>query len=789
MQPNDLNKKEESAFGEKESDWYESVKPEKSKPKDDNKANGRSIEDIGQEEKNKLGQGYTASSVSKKAKSKMNSALKKRLAFFGVSAIGLLGVLALNFFLSFSGGGIQNLDRLLDSYRMATINRQFANRVTHIALNDTLNTGNNRPSTARGSNSLFQKMSGWNSRKAMRAIGASNLEFNFERRAGRNVLVSVTDRLSNRTISRDNLGTGAFARQVTDLVDLSIREGEIGNRKFMRRNTVNLVRQNAGIRFYKFREFINRRGDNLTRNEARQILNQETLEDARRARRTVRSNLGVVNDAVDQQTSDVEEGRVRDPGIDQDRVRAATRISGFSDAAFIATMSCIAGDISGQTLEVIENRIYGPMRAYAEFKTKMNQRQIGDVTPEAIEVEADRWNDWHLSGAAQMALNRPHSEIDEEMMLSDEDFPFTIFGMQVSTVRRLALFVNFVSNPIEGTRTAFTDRFFPDNELDIDALPEALEDGELEEDTTAFSELPSGCDILLNPYSQGAIAGVEIVTTIVSFGGVRAALAGVTSSWRVAARIIAGNSAGWYVFNRVLPSYVDALAGFDGMALEGEGPDNANKIDLGLLLMKNSIGVKSGASTISPQLASQQQRESVARYMEVERSKGFVYGYFSPENPFSLTTNVAINLKNTFSSPAKPLNTIASLVSSPFSLISKVQASNGNYPPEEEFYGMHEYQFGWEDALIEGVDERFSHTENIIFVEENFDRLRDNYAECFNFTMVDLASRSSYPDKCSEVDAKRYGMYLLDCISIDQVINEGSDTDSFESTACNFIRE
>lgn len=811
MSSEELKNREENNFGYDDgSGWYNRTQSSnKDKNKKHENHNTKSVTD----EQKSLG--YKA--MAKKSK---KSGMKKKAAFGGIGLTAIFAAVALNLFLSLGGGGLMlNLDRLYEAYRLQNINRQFARRVAHISLSDSLaGASGPRPTTglSAANASMFQRMGRWSPNSAMRNLGASGIEFNFERnRLGRNRLVSVTDRNTGRTINRSNLRPSEFTRQVTDLVDVNMTE--MGKNRFYRRQTANFVRQNTGIRLSKFREFLTRGSQEMSASERRRLLMAERLDDMTAGRSPRRSRIATIDEGAQEQRRRLQEdGRLSDNWSENTtlnrRRQMLTRMGNVSDANLVLTMGCIANDISGQTLNVIENRINGPLRAYADFRTKNDQIRAGDVTDAAIAAETEYWAGAHQSAAIQRATGTPHENIPNRTKLTEIEYPFTLFGMQISTVQRLAFIVNTATNPL-GALQSFLG-FSNQDDFDFEEIPTPNidniqssisndilgedEDGEF----SVGSEATIGqvidnadensrvakmglCDVLLHPAGQAAIGVGELAITIASLGGVRAASAALTSSWRVGARIAAGSSISYLIYFRVIPAYIDNLNGIDSMPLPGEGPRNGNKIDVGALLLKNSIAASSGGTILSTETAMEQQRESIARFREHERSKGALYAYLSPNNPLSLTSRLAYSMHSINLRTIGPsiLNVFSSTLQ-PSRLIPRVSASN-NYPPEEEFYGMQDSQFGWENSHIDGTDERFDFINNTVYVENNFDELNEKYAGCFNTSMLAYAT-GNYPDECDTTDAMRYGIYYLDCISIDQVESTGPDG-SYESTTCNYI--
>lgn len=803
MSSEELKNREENNFGYDDgSGWYNRTR---SSNEDRNKKhenhNTKSVAD----EKESLGY----KTMAKKSK---KSGMKKKAAFGGIGLTAIFAVVALNLFLSLGGGGMMlNLDRLYEAYRLQNINRQFARRVAHISLSDSLaGASGPRPTTGlSGANaSMFQRMGRWSPNNAMRALGASGLEFNFERNAiGRNRLVSVTDRNTGRTINRSNLQPSEFTRQVTDLVDVNMTE--MGKNKFYRRQTANFVRQNTGIRLSKFREFLARGNQEMSVSERRQLLMTERLNDMTGGRGPRQSGIRSLNEGAQEQRRQLQEdGRLADNWSEntqfEQRQRALARMGNVSDANLVLTMGCIANDISGQTINVIESRINGPIRAFADFRTKSDQIRAGDITDDAIAAENEYWAGAHQSAAIQRALGTPHDEIPDRTKLTEIEYPFTLFGMEISTVQRLAFIINTVTNPLGALGNwlggpddedfnfneipeGVSDRFIADNEeLDITG---SASFGDAIDNTDEYDEefrRLGLCDVLLHPGGQAAIGVGELAITVASLGGVRAATAALTSSWRVAARVAGGASASYIIHFRVIPAYIDNLNSVDSMPLPGEGPRNGNKIDVGALLLKNSLAASSGGTILSAETAMEQQRESIARFHKHERSKGALYAYLSPHNPLSITSRLAYSMHSINLRTIGP--SILSLLSrslQPSRFIPSVSASN-SYPPEEEFYGMQDSQFGWENSHIDGTDERFDFINNTVYVEDNFDELNEKYAGCFNKTMFDYAT-NNYPDECDTIDARRYGIYYLDCISIDNVENDGIPDGSYTSRTCDYI--
>lgn len=762
----------------------------------------------------KAKQGGLFSGGAKKISGKFSR--KKKMVAGGALIASVTGAVALNIFLSLGSGGLLlNLDRIYEAYRIQTINRQFARRVAHISLSDSIVNQNGRPTTGLrtpgGARSLFARMGGWSSNSAMRAIGAAGVEFNFERSAtGGRRLVSVTDKNTGRTISRSGSGgaaTAQFTNEVADLVDQ--RMSDIGKNKFYRRQTANFVRLNTGIRMSKFREFLARRGENISRQDGRRILLRERIADMTAGRLFRNSKIRIINDTAQEQRATLEDGRVPDnrnerAAFGESRTRTLSRLGTVSDINLVMTMGCIANDISGQTLRVIESRVNGPVRAFADLRTKADQVRVGDITEEALAAEMEYWDGAHQSAAIQRALGTPNDQIPDRNKVTEIEYPFTLFGMELSTVQKLAYIVNAVTNPLEAVRNALgfggqEDISFdeiPDNPFADDPNSEIGSDdafttqfGDVEDGASAEASSLSFCDALLHPAGQTAIGVGELAATVFSLGSIRAATTAITSSWRVAARIAGGASISYVLYYRVIPAYIDNLNGIDSMPIPGQGPQNGNKIDIGALIYKNSLAAASGATIIPGAVALEQQRESIALYKQQERSKGALYGYFSFNNPFSLTSRLAYTL-NGFDGQAFGVSLMKNVSSifNPTRYLSKAYANNSVYPLEEEFYGMQDVQFGWENNQIDGSDSRFEFTENTVYVETNFERLNREYSECFTKTMYDVAS-NGYPDNCQDEDARRYGMYYLDCLSVDQVMSEDPIEGTYNSRSCDYIIE
>jgi hypothetical protein len=713
---------------------------------------------------------------------------KKKAALVGGAASAVATVVVIMFGLFGDGLGFRSLDQLVTAYRFGSYHRQISRRIGTIVAAQGILAPDSPRFNSYQQTRLSRTFTGWSPENAMKALGDADLEFRTQsNRFGRTRITAVIDKSKprgspDRVISIDNASSrGAFVNQVTDLV--SSKMSENGHKKMFRRQTVNFVRSNTGIRYAKFRAFLADRSQRYTFQESKALNATEKLADGTQGRFPLAvTGINEVQNQVDEGRANINDGKPpkRGASLGSARTNYARSLQRFSDGAFIATVGCIALDVSKQTEYLIVNRIEAPMRMAADLRTRADQASIGEVTDDAMAAELDDWADSGASAAYQRMIGTPDELINDEARLNEASYPFTFFGLPLSWLLTLSKIINTTFDPYNVLVS------LPESEQPQDEeLLSALEGSNNLNETASAKGLCSG---ILNPAVQTSIALVELVGLIFSLGGLKAATTTVTSFFKVIVKAGTGLGLYYVLFEKILPAYVDALAGFDGMALPGQGAENFNRVDLGMLLLKNNVAARSGGVLQDPQQAAAEQAAYMAEYRQREREKGFMYAYLSPSTPFSITSRVAFMSSQGIQSGMRQIASSLLYSLNPFNLVAdSVKASTGTvYPVEDEFYGTQEWQYAFPDE--------FDHIDNSIYVDENFEDLREQYAACVSLPMadriignVDTESERFNRDDCDSEDARRFNQYYADCTIFDQVAREGTGQDSFNSRACEFI--
>lgn len=400
----------------------------------------------------------------------------------------------------------------------------------------------------------------------------------------------------------------------------------------------------------------------------------------------------------------------------------ADGVGKVSDVVFFATIYCTAYDIQSSLEELNANKETQSQRNAYDIQTTADQIKSGEVNSQAVQAANMMWDG---------SENIPPADASP---LYQNDIGKAVSGSPDALLANSPT-VQLHDTALKGVLDAIEPLVVP-----------ILPPGPLKE-----TVIKAGCDTILKPEFQVAVAtteiGVTIVASAVTGGGFAAAKAGVKIAVTTAIGIYGGNMLGEWMQT--------AISNYSGTDITGAetGVDkyNAGRITTDYMNSTVNRGVAYGRP-LSKEEAISNKKVALAELKETEASKSFTHRYFAIDNPYSLTGTFAASAPTNMNSLA--LRTRASLagVGNRFSALlsgswgvdlalnatglqQKVSAAAiDDVSAGKDFFGVD--QWGWtpqEIYKIEQGDESFDVVANAGWVGERNvgGALDQKYEKCY----------------------------------------------------------
>ena len=291
------------------------------------------------------------------------------------------------------------------------------------------------------------------------------------------------------------------------------------------------------------------------------------------------------------------------------------------------------------------------------------------------------------------------------------------------------------------------------------------------------------------------------------------------------------------------PNDPNAAAGHLAASLGSNGAENYLKVDYGASHVSDAQALGEGGGLIDREVAVAQDKFYLAQQRQQYSQQGVWANIMNPRNPYSFVARLQSRLpyQPLRTQPGQIRSAASWLIHTPTEWLGSAQADevsdrelaellypdwskdinipeDGSEPElvwEQESAGTQ--VIGFTEAEVTGLDEAgkpgiFDFVENTAWVEAeakdkngevvyrngkvvyNLDQLREEYAGCLTIEIgkfrlhqagiTDLNGDDYYPDKCSDLEARRYLIYYQDCQHIVGMDRIGSDTSPMLATDC-----
>ncbi len=726
---------------------------------------------------------------------KTSSGLGKKI---GLGALGIVLPGMLFTFMLFglqTGLRIEQVDRISTAVRFGNFHRQLSSRLKHLAATSASFEGDvSSASTTYQSSSVARRFltGGFSAGEAIKSLGLDG-DFRVDTDIGLTGrrISSITDTRTGRVYDASNL---ADLQAWQDVADQRL-VGEAARGRFFTRRTTNYVFKRAALPFTRYQALISDlRSGAATTDVVKSRIAVQDLDVIEQKTRSVTVPAGG-DEAVEEIQEAIRNGT--DPDVAKAniarRLRASEAIfsatSKASLATSIGTFTCVARSVAGQIEDAFRLRVEGSQSSAAKVKTLTSQRDAGNIHPAIIdEVSQD------LSGFQNSATYKAGSgradEISDIYDFSDRFSNVRVYGIPLSFVFQVSDFVDSV------TGAQF-----------LEAIPLV---GEEVADFTGESVDQVCENVLLTTEGQIAIAGVEVVGTLVASFFSGGAAGGATQAARttlttflssvVSTRFIATTATSiafeQFFFSYLLPEIIDNTSGLETVFSANTGEQNYASIDYGMHYLKEADCLANGCSRLPVEEFIAGTEQTLALHRQEYSDQGLWSNIASTDNPYSVATDLAVNAPATIS---EGIQTTAATLGSLFnpgaygSLLGLSSASAQSLDANLLIPGQ-TTSLGFSEDEINGTAEGFSHIENTEFVINNFDELSSAYAGCLNIDVVDylLAEAGvdpdeNYPEECDTERARRYKIYYQDCLAIEQVIASANEDSSFFNESCAHI--
>ena len=436
------------------------------------------------------------------------------------------------------------------------------------------------------------------------------------------------------------------------------------------------------------------------------------------------------------------------------------------------TYSCIFQEIESLIVEGFRARVGHSQDAAATVLTSASQIKSGEANLQVVADLSRRFEGFEQSAVYKGLVK---SETAEAIRNSGNNFSVSfdnaeIFGRKVSTIKSIASKFAVLSEVFEW----------------LPFLPE--------------------CNTILTPAYQITTTVLELgATVVISFftGGVGYAVkqAAITAALAGAGRLVThltGLGIDELLFNHLIPKLAENASGVDFALSNGQGPRNFANVDYGAHYLKEQQALYEGGSLVQAEAEAARTASYMSELRTQFANKGLLNNLFALDNPFSLATTLAISGPDGRQGVGNQLASfLPGLLSfGPLRVVfSPAEAQATNSELADLLYPGQEYVIAFDGSEVNGLGD-FEFLENAEFIESNLSGFRDEYGACLVVDLADFLMLQAgisnggydkdFEDKCNTAEARRYKMYYLDCITIEQVALTGAGS-SFFSTACQHL--
>lgn len=366
-----------------------------------------------------------------------NSTKKKvMLAVGGLFGAGGIAIIAAILFMIISGFSVKQIAEVMNIANMSRLHVASYRRTSQYLVEESLNPAGSSPyRVTRQGRTLFSRLQRFNPNEALGNLRQTGqLEFGTVteerrswRRLGRNTpITELTDiefgqgwgrtRVELPRQSRWNfVGNYQRQRQFIKNIELAMNEHEIfkGKSRIYRTRTVNAILEATDIKLYRWVE----RGRTIRTFKDSILSAYERM----RGRSTRSSNLPDVNEAAEDYQQALEDGpdnprsgadlhdRALRDALDGRGSTLRNLARGASVAGLTATLYCAARDYVAAREDNAKDRVVQYKQAGALVQSASDQIESGDVTMNAVMMEAKRWEGFNTSQRYQRSIGNPNA--------------------------------------------------------------------------------------------------------------------------------------------------------------------------------------------------------------------------------------------------------------------------------------------------------------------------------------------------------------------------------------------
>lgn len=487
--------------------------------------------------------------------------------------------------------------------------------------------------------------------------------------------------------------------------------------------------------------------------------------------------------------------------------RSTGAAAGTSVALSVITLACVLREIGVIIRSAFKMKTRGMQDSAATLRTTASQIKAGYAESAVVSDMTRRFTGFAASANYQLATgNQSAASLAgvEGVDFSEELSPANIFGGWV--VSSLLKFSDLVSPSalLNSIKQA------------VKIIPGFL--GNLA-GRVLGDQFARACGWVLTAAFQFALIGLELLATIVAtiFSGGLAGGAAIGAgqvvkqvSSTLVTSVIIGSVAGLaldaLIYDYLLPGMIKNAAGLDTALLASDDPDNGARnyaiVDYGMQHLSTAETLAGGGSRMPAAEATAQAQAYLAEERQAYSEKGLANNILSFENPYSLASSI-LTAQNTGGSWQQRGQTyVASLFSglaSSFDVSQTAYAAEGDQLAAQQIlYPDQEQVIGFNRGEIEGSQPLFTHTTNTVFVEDNLEQLRNEYSLCLSVSADEYLlgqvsgglneyGQEYYPEKCDQLEARRYKMYYQDCTLIESIRLWGTNDSPMFSSRCDHL--
>ena len=735
--------------------------------------------------------------------SKTKKAARQRLLVgLGVFLVPTMVGLALLMLAQQAGLTLTHINRIVSATRFGANHLQVAKRTNHISRtynllsvgdadqirNQTQAIKKLRPS------SLVERLIGIGPENVYRNLLNEGYQFRYQRwrdsawlNKGRLTLVEITDP-NGRII---NVGKGQTRREIVSQINqlTAIKADHSWRQRVLARRSAWLLSKQVGLPFLRFQAVIDRfktgRGPPNPTAVTKDV-SDSILKDKRRVRHQLGSfgpgsEIGgpaAVSEAdLDDYANNWSAETARRQPSSRQRVLdlrsrlLSSRVRGLVGAASkvslavgIITIACVLRELSYQIRDLARLKVHQSMDAAATVITTTSQIKAGNMSGEVVADLSQRF----LPNFDQAA-----------------DYQILVRGQPASA---------YLNNPEHD----FSNRFSLQSVLGT-SLKALLEFGQivgrLSPSIFGFDTVGAVCKAALNEVVQWAITlaelGVVIAGSFATGGAVGGGWVALKAGGGFALQLGVGMTIDKFLIDVLMPDLVDTVSGV-GSTLSpnpGDGAINYANVSWGALNLSQGQMLAEGGSRQPVSVATDQ----TVSYLDWDRqqyaNRGWLSHLLDLDNPYSIATEMAVNGNSVWSN-------LGLLAQPGWPSLSTTAKANSRQDLAQILYPGQTEVIGFSDLEVDGIGD-FDFIRNSIWVEDNLDNLRSDYADCltigvadFLLDQVDIAGGDGQPlydDKCDTKDARRYKIYYQDCNHIHNLSIVNQNLSPMLETECDHL--